>query len=580
MKLLSGIIKHLLYTTLAILMLVSSPLSAQNDKSGKKKISASDRTKVDAMYVDASRAKIKGNLDEAASLYVECIKIDAANDAAMYELAGIYNEQKRYSDAVFFAKSAAELNKKNIWYQLLLARLYEKTKAYPEAIGVYNQIIKTYPERTEYQFDLASTYLFSGKVNEAIKIYDKIENIIGINPDVSLQKEKLYMQLNKPDKAMGELEKLVDKFPKDPRYLGMIADLYMQRNMEEKALEIYNKILVIDPGNGLVHLSLADYYRKKGEKDKAFDELKSAFSNQQLDIETKLQILGSYYLISQQTDALSGQSLTLGRILAETHPKDARAHTVYGDFLSHDKKYMEAREQYRASVALDKKGFAVWQQMIVMDSELKDTVSLLKDTKDALELFPTQPVFYYFNGVAYVEMEHYREAVEALSAGVKLVVDNDLLKVQFLGNLGDAYNKLKEYKLSDESYDKALVIRPKDTYILNNYSYYLSVRGENLEKAETMSKLSNELAPDNASYLDTYGWILYKMGKYQDAKIWIDKALLHGGQGSDAILEHQGDILFRLNDIEGAKTYWQKAKKAGNGSEFLDKKILDGKLYE
>ena len=121
---------------------------------------------------------------------------------------------------------------------------------------------------------------------------------------------------------------------------------------------------------------------------------------------------------------------------------------------------------------------------------------------------------------------------------------------------------------------------PRDPLILNNYAYYLSVRKVNLEKAESMSKLSNEIRPDQASYEDTYGWILFEMGKYNDALIWLQKALDHGGSSNGTILEHMGDVLFKLNRNTEALDYWKRAKDAGDTSDKIDQKIKDQKFYE
>ena len=116
---------------------------------------------------------------------------------------------------------------------------------------------------------------------------------------------------------------------------------------------------------------------------------------------------------------------------------------------------------------------------------------------------------------------------------------------------------------------------------MNNWAYYLSLRGEKLDKAEEMSKKSMELEPNSAIFEDTYAWIVYKMGRFTDAKEWMEKAFSHGADKSAASLEHYGDILFKLGDPDKALEYWLKAKKAGDGTtDLLDKKIADKKLYE
>ncbi len=155
-----------------------------------------------------------------------------------------------------------------------------------------------------------------------------------------------------------------------------------------------------------------------------------------------------------------------------------------------------------------------------------------------------------------------------------------MLLVDFYSRLGDTYHELKNHAESDKYYEKALALDPKNAFVLNNYSYYLSLRKENLEKAEKMSKLSNDLMPNQSSFLDTYAWVLYQMGRYEEAKVWIEKAIANSGSTNGVILEHYGDILFRLNKTQEAQEQWKKAKEAGGGSDFLDKKIADKKLYE
>ena len=161
-----------------------------------------------------------------------------------------------------------------------------------------------------------------------------------------------------------------------------------------------------------------------------------------------------------------------------------------------------------------------------------------------------------------------------------MIIDNKPLLGQFWANIGDAYYRTKQMNLSDEAYEEALKINPNDTYVLNNYAYYLSLRNEKLDKAEEMSKKSNEIDRDNASYNDTYGWILYALGKYEDAKLWLEKAIANGASENAVILEHLGDVQYKLKNTDIAMDYWIKAKKAGTGSDNLDRKINEKKLIE
>ncbi|MBK5283889.1 MAG: tetratricopeptide repeat protein [Bacteroidia bacterium] len=218
---------------------------------------------------------------------------------------------------------------------------------------------------------------------------------------------------------------------------------------------------------------------------------------------------------------------------------------------------------------------------MALDEELRDWDGLIADSEDALNKFPNQPLPYLFSGEAKIQKKKYSDGIASLNAGLKLVVDDKKMEASFYSTLGDAYHQMKEHAKSDENYDKALEIDSKNATVLNNYGYYLSLRGERLAKADSMSKLSNVIVPDNASYEDTYAWILFKEKKYEDAKMWLEKALSHGGDKNATILEHMGDVIFRLGKTGEALDYWIKAKAAGaDVTDLLDKKIADKKYYE
>ena len=168
----------------------------------------------------------------------------------------------------------------------------------------------------------------------------------------------------------------------------------------------------------------------------------------------------------------------------------------------------------------------------------------------------------------------------ALVTGRALVVDTKPLEAQFWSLLGDSYNSAKDYPQSDEAYGKALAINPNDASALNNWSYYLSERGEKLAKAEEMSRKCNDLSPGVATYMDTYAWILYKEGQYDKAKEWQEKALKANDKDEGVLLEHYGDILFKLGDVAGALEHWKKAQAAGGASDLIDRKVGEGTLVE
>ncbi len=576
--------KNIFRLVLPLALLISCKGGQQGTTSkpaSKSTLSDSQRTDVTYLFFNANKEKILGNLNNAADLFAEVIRKDGSNHASMYELANIYAQQKKYSDALFFIRSAYKLDPKNEWYAMSFAEILQKNGKFEESATVYEQLLKDKPNGLDYYFEWASALIYANKLTDAIKVLDKLEAKIGINKEIVMQKQRLYMQLGKTDKAIAEVQKLIAENPKDAQAYGMLAELYQSIGQKEKALEVYNKVLEIDPENPYIHLSLADYYRSNGEKEKSVEELKKAFGNKKLDIDTKIQILASYYALIELHPEMKEQALEMSKLLIEANPEEPRAHAVYGDFLIQDKQYEKALDEYRLAKKLGAKEFMVAQQLMFLESQLQQWDSLLTESQEIISNFPDQPLGYFFNGLANLQKKKYPEAVKSLNTGVKLIVDNKNLEGQFYSSLGEAYNELKDYLKSDENYEKALELNAKDVNVLNNYAYFLSVRGEKMDKAEKMSMESNALEPDQGSYEDTYGWIMYKQGKYSEAKIWIEKSLSHGSDKSATVLEHYGDILYKLGDINKAYEYWQKAKNAGEGSsEFLDKKLEGKKLIE
>ena len=545
--------------------LVKGPVKSQSDP---------------GMLIEAKKQAIIGNTDEAGDMFRRYIERYPKDAAAYFELAKIQADKKFYQDAILLTKKATELDPGNDWYALYLGELYQVTHDLDNAIAIYKTITARNPEDLDYLYNLASLYLDSGKAEEALKIYDRIEEKTGISEDLSLQKYRLYLILKDNDKAEAELKSLIDANPGESRYLGMLAEFYMNNKMQEKALEVYKKIAGVDPENPYIHMSMADYYRKTGNRQKAMEELKLGFANPNLDVDSKVSILLSFYTINEMTSALKDTAFILVKILVDTHPKDPKSHSIYGDLLLQDKQYDAARTQFEEVIKLDSSRYAVWEALLRVDLQLSDFKSTVEHGTKTIELFPDQPLPFMFLGIAYYQLKEYEKSVKMLTSGSKLIVDNDDMLAEFYMYLGDAYHALKNVEESDKAYEKSLAIKDSNAYVLNNYAYYLSVRNKELDRAEKMSKKSLTLEPDNSSFQDTYGWIMFKLGKYKDAREWVSKALNDTAGVSGEVLEHYGDILFRLDDPSGAMEYWQKAKAKGDASEFLDKKILEKRLIE
>ncbi len=149
--------------------------------------------------------------------------------------------------------------------------------------------------------------------------------------------------------------------------------------------------------------------------------------------------------------------------------------------------------------------------------------------------------------------------------------------VQVLGMTALIYDSKEEFDKSDSLYTMAMKIDPENPLILNNYAYSLSDRGVRLDEAFLWSKLAVEKEPENSSYLDTLGWIYFKLNDYHKAKLYIEKSLLIDSK-SATVLDHLGDVHFKLGDNSKAIEYWKKALENEPDNIKIKQKIEKGEL--
>jgi len=538
-----------------------------------KDISEDEENKFEYTFIEAIKQKMIGNQAAAITLFSECLEINPSSSSAMFELAKIYSTNGDQTSASLLLEKAIHIEPENKWYKVLLAQIYQQGKQYEKAANVYKELYTMDPENLEYLYMNAALLNSAGKYELSIDAYNELEKKIGVVDQVSVEKHQIYLEAGKKKEALAELEKLIKSNPNEPRYYGLLADFYLSEKDEVNALKNYNKILEIDPNNGFVMFSLASYYKQKGDKEKAWDYVQKGFSNKEVEVETKIQ----YYLMMTSDTAnplfTKEQVEQLVELLMKTNSDDNRVYTVYAEHLIRQGKLEEARVQLRKVIDIDKNNYLIWERMLMLSNELQDFKSIYTDATEALELFPSQPVLYALKAVACLQLEKYDEVVKTLDEGDAYVLDNKPLKIQFDLYRAEANYKMDKVQEAFKAFDEVIKIDPENWMAMNNYAYYLSLRNEELEKAEVLSAKAVKANPDNPTYLDTYAWVLFMRKDYSLAKFYMEIALKSGGESNGTLVEHYGDILYMLGDKEKAMEQWKKAMEMGEKSELLDQKI-------
>lgn len=559
----------------------SSSLQEKKERQQKEvKLTEQQKLEFDFAFAEATKAILLGEIEQGVSLYLSCLKIDPTSAAVRYELANIYLSREDYNSALDLSRGAVAQQPQNLWYQIQLANIYQKKGMIDHACKVYDELIDLYPDRNDFFYLQAALYSSVEKFKEAIEVYERLEKKIGIHEGISLEKERLFLQLGDKKSAYAEMQKLIKEYPYRADFYGMLADLYLADNEEEKAFKQYQEILKIDPDNGLVHFYLADFYRKKGDNEKFLKSLTTAFAQDEVDADQKIQYLIAMLMAPDQPEISDEYLKSLLDKLVELHSGHVRVHALYADFLRKRKDNEGAKYHLEKVLDEDKSNYVVWEELLLIYNEMLDFDSMYKLSSEALTYFPGQPLLYVFNGVAAAQKNDYKTAINAFEQGILYIGDNIKLKIQFRTYMGDAYYQIGEAEKAFSSYDEVLLYEPNNVIVLNNYSYYLSLREEKLDKAKEMSLLCVQLEAENPTYLDTYAWVLFKRGEYKEAKETMEKALKFGGDDSAVQIEHYGDILFRLGDNEKAIAEWKKALELGEGSKDLREKVKTGIIPE
>lgn len=542
-----------------------------------KGMSNADSAMVKQLFFSALREKTVENLTLSADLFNRVLQMDPANDAAMYELANLKKLKNNYNDAQQLLERAATVNPDNEWYWLGLADCYEKKNDIAKLENVFNQLIRINPDKPDYYFDKANAYFLQARYDDALKVYDQAEQITGPTDDLLANRQKIYLKQGKVDLAAKQLEQMIAANPSEVKYYLFLSQLYTSNNLNDKAFKTLQTAEKVAPNNGLLHLALADIYRDKKNYEASYNELTLAFAVPDLDIDQKIKIVLGYIPKFPDKDA-KASALELSRIITVAHPDNAKGFALYADMLLQNDKAKDALVAYKKSVALDSQVYEVQEQLVRVELGSSYIDDAIKDGENSLSLFPNQAWMNYLVGVAWLQKKDVNKAMGYIKNAVSFETQDKELLSQSYSSLGDCYHELKDSKASDGAYEKALGYNPDNAFTLNNYAYYLSLRGERLDKAASMSKHSNDLQPNTSSFEDTYAWILFKQKDYNNAKVWIEKAMADDKDSGGVKAEHYGDIMFYLGNIDAAIDNWKKAKASGDQSPVLQRKI-DEKKY-
>lgn len=539
----------------------------------------------DRLFLDAVCSQLRGDDSTALRLLDSCRTVNPNAAEAFYRLAQQYTDMGNDSLATQYLERAARLQPANDTYQESVAATYIQKRDYDNAIKAYENLYSHHRERTDVLDILARLYGAKKDYTRMLSTIERIEKIDGESDELTFMKMNVYEMRHDNKNAYRMLKALNDAHPNEPNYKVMLGNWLMNHSRRDEAFKCFQGALADDPQNAFALNSMYDYYRAGGD-NAAADELreKILFSSQ-TESKTKVTMLQQAIKESEQNGGDSVVVLNLFDRTMAASPKDADISNMKAMYMKlkgmpvdsvnaafeHTLTFEPDNNLARIKLIQDKWEKKKWDEVIALSTA-------------GTQYNPEDMTFYYFLGLAYFQKDDDDHALDALKRGADEIddhADSDMAS-DFYGAMGDILFKKKQQEEAFEAYDKSLKWKEDNIVVLNNYAYYLSELRRDLKRAEQMSFKTVQAEPTNATYLDTYAWILFLQKRYDEARAYIDRALQNDTDTvngpSAVVIGHAGDIYCMCGDTDRAVELWQRALKAGGDKAVLTRKIKTKKL--
>ncbi len=547
-------------------------------------ISHNDSLRYKIFYLEAIKQQISGNYDGAYNLLKHCLKINPHAAEAYFVLSFYDGILGGDSLAMQDIKNASEINPENNAFLERLATGYVRTDNFDGAIKVYEKLSKNSPERSDILDILIQLYAQRKDYDNMLATIIRMEALEGSNEETALAKMQVYSMQGKKEEELNALKLLAEQHPYDMNYRVMIGNWLLQNGSPEDAFKEYSYALEQEPDNTTAQMSLIDYYKEIGQKQKADSIQEDLLINPNTPIESKMLLMR--IVVAENEKNFSSDStrvLTLFKKIIAEPQKTPDMVELYAAYMS-----LKNMPQDSISQALEKvleiapDNINARLQLIQAKWAEQDFDKVISLSREAIDYNPDEIAFYYFLGLAYMQKDDDKDALETMQRGIGVADEdsNPSLVSDLYGIMGDLLHSMGQDKEAYQAYDSCLQWKDDNIGCLNNYAYYLSVEDKDLTKAEQMSYRTIQAEPSNSTYLDTFAWILFKQGRYSEALQYIDMAISNDSTESAVIIEHAGDIHAINGDIEKAIDFWQKALEKGAEDEALIKRKIKLKKYE
>lgn len=527
----------------------------------------------DYLLTEALRMKYVGDLNDAARLFEKCIEIDRTRAVPYFELAQIYSAAGMGEASLKYISTAARLEPGNYWYQLAAGSLFTQYQQKDSSLFYFTRALKADSRAIEVNSILAGLYAEKGEADKADSLFRLLDNHGALTDDMFLVMISGLVMKGEMDEAARRTEKLIAKQPGEMRYKALLADIYFEDGKKDKSDSIYKDIIAKNPDDIETQLlfMMNLVYKKEYSGITAF--LNNVFESEVVERERKVAVAGRLLsdtaYVKENTASLEESLL----ILEKKYPQDEEILSMRPTMYETVGRTDDAITRYEEVLTTVKPGFYFSERLILLYAEKREYRKLFNLASVYSRENNRSILGKVYYAIAAMELKEYDVADEELEKALILAGNNDELKVQVLSMMGDLKYRMKDFDSSYGFYEEALKISPEETLILNNYAYFLAEGGKDLKRALKMAELVMEKEGDNDTYIDTYAWVLYKLGRYREAHRAMMKIFGKENERDPEILEHMGYIIKAMDNCIEAVEYWRSALEKDSSKTYLEEEI-------
>ena len=390
------------------------------------------------------------NYDKAIEALEKCKDLQPNNAIVYFELGKNYLAQKNYKQAYDNFEKTTKIDPKNRWAYVGMYDVCYDTQDFNQAIVIVEKLVEF---KSEYKEDLAALFMKTQQYDKALLLINELNETVGKSEKRELYKAEILKDAKYQGSEKADLIAKIKKFPKDEiNYVDLIY-LYSKSNQEEKALEVAKQLEKELPTSDWAQVSLFKFHLNNNDGDKAVKAMNIVLESSKIDKKIKHRILNEF-LIFSRTNPKYDKDLEKA-IGYFDDDKEVQVAKEIGKFFDQKKDWNNAIKYYEKHISNYKDDMETILLLMQAYTENTQFDKLAKVSEEQMQLFPTQPQLYYYNGLANNQLNNYKKAKDALESGIDFIVDDAALEINFNIQLGEAFNGLGDMKKKELYFTKA-----------------------------------------------------------------------------------------------------------------------------